>query len=360
MCRFFLILAVPFMVACTKEKERILPVEKGISEAVYSSITIQPDSLYQVYAIVNGILERNLVKEGDVVKNGQPVIQVINNNPKLNTENARLSLQQAQKNFIGSDNMLAGIEDEINAAQLKLTNDSINYSRQKNLWEKGIGSKAEFDNRKLNYELSSNALRLLRNRYTFTKNELETQLRQAENNYKSSLITTEDFTVTSLMNGKVYALFKEPGELVNSQQPLASIGSEKNFIINMLVDEVDIVRIKKGQRVIVSLDAYPSSIFEATVTKIYPQKDERNQTFKVEAAFIEPPLVLYPGLSGEANIIINTNEKSLVIPQSYLYEGNSVMTEQGLVEIETGIKTIDSIEILSGISKETWIYKPEE
>lgn len=360
MLRLFLILALPMLVACRKEKDRILPEEKGISEAVYSSITIQPDSLYQVYAIVNGIVERNLVKEGDVVRDGQPIIQIINNNPKLNTENARLALQQAEKNFKGRENLLAGIEDEINAAQLKLTNDSINYIRQKNLWEKGIGSKAEFDNRKLNYELSLNSLRLLKKRYTVTKNELETQLKQAENNYKSSLITTEDFTINSLMNGKVYALYKEPGELVNSQQPLAAIGSEKNFIIDMLVDEVDIIRITKGQHVIITLDAYPSQIFQATVTKIYPKKDERNQTFKVEAAFIEPPKVLYPGLSGEANIIINSREKSLVIPKSFLYESNKVVTEQGLVEIETGIQTIDSIEILSGISRDTWIYKPEE
>jgi HlyD family secretion protein len=347
-----------FLVSCAKEKERILPVEKGISEAVYSSITIQPDSLYQAYAIVNGILEKNLVQEGDVVEAGQPVIQIINNNPKLNTENARLALQQAERNYKGRDNLLAGIEDEINAAQLKLINDSLNYGRQKNLWAKGIGSKAEFDNRKLNYELSSNALKLLKNRYAVTKNELETQLRQAANNFKSSLITTEDYTINSLIDGKVYALLKEPGELVNSQQPLAAIGSERNFIINMLVDEVDIVRVVPGQRVIVTLDAYPSKIYPATLTKIYPQKDERNQTFKVEAKFIEPPSVLYPGLSGEANIIINTSEKSLIIPRSYLQNENKVMTDNGLVEIKKGIHTIDSVEILSGITKETWIYKP--
>ncbi|MCM4160848.1 HlyD family efflux transporter periplasmic adaptor subunit [Antarcticibacterium flavum] len=360
MFRLLLFPALLLVLSCGNEKEKILPAEKGISESVYSSVTVQPDSLYQVYSIVNGILERNLVEEGELVKIGQPVIQIINSNPKLNTENARLSLQMAEKNFKGSNNILSGIEDEITAAQLKHTNDSINYTRQKNLKEKGIGSKAEFDNRKLNYELSLNSLNLLKNRYSLTKSELETQLKQAENTYRSSLLTTKDYTINSLIKGKVYSLLKEPGELVNSQQPLASIGSEENFIINMLVDEVDIVRISTGQQVIVSLDAYPAKIFRARVTKIYPQKDERNQTFKVEAAFLEPPEVLYPGLSGEANIIVNSRDSSLVIPKSYLYEDNKVKTEEGLVEIETGFQTIDSIEILSGITKDTWIYKPEK
>lgn len=357
--RLIIVLVLPLLVACGKEKEKILPVEQGISESVYSSVTIQPDSLYLVYAIVNAIVEKNLVQEGEVVKAGQPLIQLINNTPKLNTENARLSLQLAQRNFKGRENILEGIEEEIETAKLKLSNDSINYIRQKNLWDKRIGSKAEFDNRKLAYQLSSNSLKLLKNKYITTKNELETQLRQAENNYKSSLITSEDFTINSLINGKLYALNKEPGELVSSQQPLASIGSETNFIINMLVDEVDIVRIKTGQQVMVVLDAYPSTLFKALVTKIFPQKDERNQTFKVEARFTELPPVLYPGLSGEANIIINARKKTLVIPKSFLDRNNTVLTENGAIEIESGLQTMDSIEIISGISKDTWVYKPE-
>ena len=57
----------------------------------------------------------------------------------------------------------------------------------------------------------------------------------------------------------------------------------------MLVDEVDIVRILKNQEVLISLDAYENQIFKGKVSKIYPKKDERNQTFKVEAVFNESP-----------------------------------------------------------------------
>ncbi len=204
-------------------------MKRDLTESVYSSVTIQPDSLYQVYAIVAGILDKNLVEEGDMVSKNQPIIQIINNTPKLNTQNAKLSLELAQENYNGSAAILSGIEDEILAATLQYKNDSINYFRQKNLWEQNIGSKVEYDTKKLKYQLSSNNLNLLQSKYNRTKNELKTALKQAENNYKTSLIATKDFTVTSKINGKVYALYKNPGEIISTMEPLAAIGSCNRF-----------------------------------------------------------------------------------------------------------------------------------
>ncbi len=348
-----------FLLSCSDKEEKILPAITNITESVYSSVTIQPDSLYQVYATVNGILDKNLVEEGDVIKKETPIIQIINSNPKLNTENVKLSLDLAKKNYTGSATILSSIEEEIKAAALKAANDSINYCRQKNLWDQQIGSKITYDTKKLAYELSTNTMGLLKNKYARTKEELETQLKQAENNYKTSLITTNDFTINSKINGKVYALYKNPGEIVNTIEPLASVGSATVFMIEMLVDEVDIVQLKKGQKTIITLDAYNDEIFTAKVNKIYPKKDERNQTFLVEAIFDQNPKVLYPGLSGEANIIIDSKKNILTIPIQYLIDNNKVKTEDGIIEVIIGLQSMDAVEVVSGITKETWIYKPK-
>ncbi|MBT8394020.1 MAG: HlyD family efflux transporter periplasmic adaptor subunit [Bacteroidia bacterium] len=345
--------------SCSDKNEKINPVKRDITESVYSSVTIQPDSLYQVYSVVAGILDRNLVEEGDLVSKNKPILQIINNTPKLNTQNAKLSLDLARENYNGSAAILSGIEDEILAASLQFKNDSINYFRQKNLWEQNIGSKTEFDTKKLKYQLSSNNLNLLKSKYNRTKNELKTALKQAENNYKTSLITTKDFTVKSKVNGKVYALNKNEGEIISTMAPIATIGSASNFIIEMLVDEVDIVRISKDQKVVISLDAYKDAVFTGKVAKIYPKKDERNQTFLVEALFDEEPKTLYPGLSGEANIIIANRKDVLTIPKEYLIEHNKVTTDDGEISIETGLQNMDFVEVLSGISEETNIYKPD-
>ena len=355
--RIFIISLI--ILSCSKEQDKILPTETTLTEVVYSAVTIQPDSLYQAYAIVAGILVANLVDEGALVLKGETIMQIINNTPKLNSQNAKFALDLAKENYKGSGAILSSIEEEIAAAKLKYKNDSINYFRQKNLWDNNIGSKAEFDARKLNYDLASNNLKLLSSKYNRTKNELLTAVKQAQNNYQTSLITTKDFAVKSKINGKVYALYKEPGEIVTTMEPLASIGSATNFIIEMLVDEVDIVQISKEQDVLINLDAYVDKVFKGKVSKIYPQKDQRNQTFKVEAIFENPPEVLYPGLSGEANIVIAKKNKVLSIPKSYIIDGNKVKTDEGLVTITTGLQNMELIEVLTGITKDTYIYNPE-
>ncbi|MBT8183424.1 MAG: HlyD family efflux transporter periplasmic adaptor subunit [Eudoraea sp.] len=345
---------------CGENQKKILPEKKAITESVYTSVTVQPDSLYKAYAAVAGILDNNLVEEGDIVSKGTPILQIINTRPKLNTENARLALQLAEENYKGSSAVLKNIKDQIEAAELSLANDSINYYRQKNLWDQQIGSKVEYDNRKLAYELSQKNLNSLINQYERSSNELRTQMEQASNNFRDAQESTKDFTVSSKINGRVYALFKNPGEIVTTLEPLASIGSKDVFISELLVDEVDIVKLGLGQKAIIALDAYPDEVFEAEVTKIYPKKDERSQTFRVEALFLSPPEKLYPGLSGEGNIIIDQRQEVLTIPKGFLIEGNKVQTEDGLVEVELGLQNLEEVEVLSGITENTYILMPEE
>lgn len=354
-----LILISLFILSCSKTQDKILPSKKNITESVYASVTIQPDSLYQVYSIASGIMDKIFMEEGDTVAKDQVIMQISNSTPKLNTQNAKFALELAKNNYQGNAAILNTVEDEIHVASLKYKNDSINYFRQKNLWNQQIGSKVDYDKMKLNYELASSNLKLLKSKYNRTENELETAVKQAKNNYKATLITTKDFTIKSNLNGKIYALFKEPGEIVTTLQPLATIGSKKNFIIEMLVDEVDIVRISENQKVIINLDAYNNNVFTGKISKIYPKKDERNQTFTVEALFDIVPEKLFPGLSGEANIVISTKDNLLTIPKEYLIDGNKVKTENGIVTITTGLHDLEFIEVINGITKDTYIYKPE-
>jgi multidrug efflux pump subunit AcrA (membrane-fusion protein) len=355
----FALTSLFYFISCSSKKDKILPTEQDLTESVYSSVTIQPDSLYQAYAIVTGILDKNFVEEGSLIKTNEAIAQIINNTPLINSQNSKLSLDLAKENYDGSATVLEGIKDEIAAAVLKYKNDSINFFRQKNLWNQNIGSKAEFDTKKLNYNLSQNNLILLKNKYNQTKNQLSNNLKQAENNYQTSLINTKDFTVKSKINGKIYALYKEPGEIVNTMEPIASIGSATDFIIEMLVDEVDIVKIKLNQEVLLILDAYANEVFKAKVSKIFPKKDERNQTFKVEAMFVNAPPILYPGLSGEANIIISKKNNVLTIPKNYILNNDMVKTDDGLITITKGLENLEFVEVLSGITKNTYIYKPE-
>ena len=114
------------------------------------------------------------------------------------------------------------------------------------------------------------------------------------------------------------------------------------------------------QKVLLTLDAYNKKVFEARISKIYPSKNERNQTFKVEATFVEKPARLYPGLTGEANIVILEKGNVLSIPREYLNDKNEVNTPDGLVKVEIGLQSIDRSEIISGIDTTTKIILHEK
>lgn len=346
--------------ACADKEETITPTVQDITESVYASVTIQPDSMYQVHAAVTGILERNRVEEGQRVDSGTVLLRVTDRSPELTAQNARLQMQLAADNYSGENSPLRDLAAQIRTAELTFRDDSINFRRQEKLWAQQIGSKAAYETRELAYLRSGNQLAQLRSEYHRLENELRNKMEQARNSYASSRANSDEFAPRSTINGRVYALYKEPGEVVLPNEALAMIGSADTFIAEMLVDEVDVVRLKTGQTALVSLDAYGDQVFEAEVYKIYPQKDDRSQTFKVEAHFKAPPETLYPGLSGEANIVIARREGVLTIPRSYLVGNDSVRTPDGLRKVTTGLQTLDRVEIRSGLEAGTRLLNPAQ
>ena len=347
--------------ACSGSGKEIKPERTNITESVYASVELQPDSLYQAFAVVSGIIEEIMVREGDIVNPGDPLIRIRNEAPELNLANARLAVEKAQSDLSGTNSALADLENQINTAELQKKDDSLNYNRQKRLWEQNIGSKLEYERKQLAYELTSNRLDNLTTAYEKLRRDLEINYQQAMINLRVAEVNTGDYTVRSRIHGKVYAVTKQIGEKVSLQEPVAELGSQQSFILELLIDERDIARIKLGQQVVIRLEAYEDEVFNAMISKIYPQKNERNQTFLVEAAFAgKTPAEMYAGLSGEASIIIKEREGVLTIPLEYLSEDITVLTSQGPVKVETGLRGLNRVEIVSGIDENTTIRLPND
>lgn len=344
--------------SCEQKQDTVRAKIQPITESVYASANLEPDQLYEVHAVVSGIISEVYVKEGDLIRESQAIAQISNTSSKLNADNARVALKLAKDNLSGSGSVLKSLENRIQTAHITHQQDSADYMRQKRLWEQNIGTAIQYEQRKLAYEVSRQTLESLYKEYDRTEAELKAMVNQAVNNYQNALEGKNDFTITSRMKGKVYSIYKEGGELISPQEPLATIGNSEAFIIKMQVDEVDIIKVRNGQKVILKLDAFDDQTFEATVTRILPQKNTRTQTFLIEADFVKTPDNLYSGLSGEANIIVNKKSNAMVIPRRFLQEGNFVKTDAGQVPVEVGVMSMEYAEILSGIDSTTVIYLP--
>jgi hypothetical protein len=88
--------------------------------------------------------------------------------------------------------------------------------------------------------------------------------------------------------------------------------------------------------------------------------NDRSKTFLVEAEFVSQPNILYPNITFEASIIINTKEKAILIPRNYLLNDSMVMRPNGeKIFVKTGLKDYQKIEVLSGLKETDEISKPE-
>lgn len=351
----FLLLGL--LLSCNNQ-EKIKPTFENISESVYAAGTIKANHQYEIFSTVSGIVDKILVTENDLVRVGTPLISIASNAAKISRANAEL--QATFEGLETNQDKLKELQDNINLAAIKYSNDSLLFKRQENLWQEHIGSKVELEQKKITLEKSKNELASARIKYDNLYRQLRLNAGQSRNYRTLSIENENDYTIKSNAEGKVYSIVKEKGEMVTPQMALGIIGDAGNFIIELQIDEFDITKIKKGQTLFVSMDSYKGKVFEAEIQKIYPVMNDRTKSFLVEAAFKTTPALLYPNLTVEANILIQTKQRAMVIPRSYLVNDSMVLTGiNKLTTVVTGFKDYSKVEIIRGLTPEEYIYKPK-
>lgn len=282
----FLLYAM-LLLSCKDKTEKIKPVTENITESVYASAIIKAENQYQVFATVNGIINKIFVTENDVVKKGDPLMQVTDKSSTINRENANLAANYADVS--ANREKLTDVKNSITLAENKSKNDFLLYHRQLNLWKENIGTKNDLEQRELAWKNSKSMFESAKLRYADLLKQLEFNAKQARNNLSISQSRESDFVIKSDMNGKVYSLIKETGEMVSPQTPLAIVGDASIFLLEMQIDEYDIAKIKLGQVVLLTMDSYKGEVFEAKVSKIIPLMNQRSKSFTVEATFLKQP-----------------------------------------------------------------------
>lgn len=363
MNKYLALLIILTSLSCQNKGDtnKIKPERNNITESVYASVKVSPQISYNPQPLRSGIIDKIFVQEGELVKKGQLLFQIIpSTNVNSQLTNAEISLSEAKSNYLGNNNLLNNIKLETQTTKEQLNLDSINLKRQERLFNQNIGKKVDYDQAKLKYDNTRNQLRILEQKYKQTKISLRSNYQKALNKSKTGKNDLSDFTIKSKIDGKIYSVNKEEGDFISAQEKIAEIGSHEQFKIEMDIDEVDITKINLGDTVIILLDAYEAEFFLATVSKIFPKKNDISQTFRVESEFIKQPPKLYYGLAGEGNIVVSKRSNALVIPTEYLKSNNTVLTTEGEKIVNIGIKNLEFVEILSGIDTTTSLIKPSE
>lgn len=353
------LLSLLFVTACQQKQDTIKPIKQSITESVYASGVIKSENQYQVYATVNGIVDEIFADEGASVEIGSPILSIVNDAQKLQSNNAKLSAEFNSENL--NSGKIAEAKSLVNLAKNQQDNEASMLKRQNNLWSQNVGTQVQLEQRELAYQNSKNNYSSAKEKLAELQRQVAYQAKQAQNNLSISNKNTSDYLVKSKVKGKVYKMNLAKGEIVSPQIPIATVGQDEKYLLEMQIDEYDIVSIRLGMPVLVVLNSYKDSVFNALVTKINPIMNVQSKTFTIEAEFVKAPKTLYPNISFEANVVIKTKKDALLIPRNYLLNDSTVVNKAGKqVTVKTGLKDYQMVEILSGLDANDELILPKQ
>jgi HlyD family secretion protein len=345
--------------ACSTGATYVQPERKPLLEAVYASGFVVSEDEYQVFAQVDGYVSEKVVNDGDEVEQGDPLYIIEADQQNARYRMAREAYEQALLNYREDSPILTELRASVSSARSKMQFDSTTFVRYANLYRQQATTVAEYDRMKLMYENSRNDYLLAQSRYKRAYDQVVLEFKNAENQYKIVRDESARYIIRSQVKGMVFKTFKEKGELIRRTELAAIVGSMESFYLQLTVDELDIQRIKKGQRALVKIDAYPGRVFNAEVMRVFPLVDTRQQSIRVDARLLDELPAGFSGLALEANIIIRESEKALVIPKSAVLPGDSIIVtgEQGeqKIRITRGITTLNEVEVVAGITADAMV-----
>ena len=267
-------------------------VTKGsISETVTATGTLESVTSVDVGTQVTGIIDNILVDFNSEVKKGQLIAEI-------------------DKVLLQSE--LTSAEANVKSAKASYDYAKTNYERDKSLHDKKLISDYEFDTTRRDYEVAK----------TSYEKSVADRVRAAKN------LTYAE--IYSPIDGIVISRDVEVGQTVVSSMTVANlftIADLDHMRVVANVDEADIGRVKEGQQVTFTVDAYPDEVFHGTVTqkRISPTTESNVVTYEVLVSADNEDHKLIPGLTANLTIyMLNESDVTLVpakatrfIPHSY-------------------------------------------
>jgi HlyD family secretion protein len=282
------------------------------------------------------------VKEGDVVKQNQLLMEVWNKDLK-----AQVTLQDAQtrSNRATAEQACqlgAGAEREAERALRLQKFNHIISEEQVDIKATGARAKRASCNAALEAVAVSQA------------------------NRDAVQAAVERTLVLAPFDGTVAEINTEIGEYVTPSPPgiptLPAIDllDVSCLYVSAPIDEVDAPQIKTGMSACVSLDAFAEKRCSGTVSRIAPyvlEKEKQARTVEVEVKLTDPQEIkdLLPGYSADIEVLLVSKLNALRVPAEAVLDNNKVlvMHDDGLLEersFKPGLANWNTVEVLSGLN----------
>jgi multidrug efflux pump subunit AcrA (membrane-fusion protein) len=274
-----------------------------------------------------------MVKEGETVKPGDPVVRFDTASLAASIETAQDALkakfeEKAQKRA-EFENQAYELDVEVKKAE--------NDNRQKSLDASipaGIESKYEYDRKQLEKRISDQSLASARTKRSVKGAEMESQLKstaieaaELEAQLAKLRRSLDALTLVAGTGGAVIYGADEwsgrkvqIGDTVFATSLVATIPDLSSLVVQAYLSETHVQRVKAGQGVDLYLDAYPDRLFHGTIREVSKSADPvrrwgRSSYFRVDIALEEvAPDIMKPGMSVRCEVRGPACKDVLLVP----------------------------------------------
>jgi len=168
--------------------------------------------------------------------------------------------------------------------------------------------------------------------------------------------------VKATMNGTVTTLTGAVGQWAGPTSAIAVVSTLDNLEIRFSVIERYVSLVKEGQKALITFDAFPGEVFEATVTKLSPTLDTNTRTRSATCRLDKEDERVIAGMYARIKLVVAEKDGVIVVPfaavsttenGSYVYvvgnEGSEKVARRKSVSI--GTRQDDRIEITDGLKE---------
>ena len=324
-------------------------VEKGtIVASVTASGQVLTANIVNITTNTNGLVKNVYVKDGDRITSGQKILEVtLDSDAQQKAASAYSSYLSAKNSLDSAQVTLYTLDSAMWAAQRKLMTDAVarsltiddpTYIQENDDW---LAAEAKYKNQQ----------------------NVISQSRVALNSAWLSYQAASPI-ITAPMSGMITNLTYSPGMTISasadSGQRIAVIKSEGTPIATFNISEIDVSKVKPGQKATIELDSITDKTFTGkvlTVDRIGTVTSGVTNYPVVIKLDTETPEIL-PNMAATANIILETKDNVLLVPSSAIQrqgDQNVVRVMKGkkeqTVSVEIGLTSDTQTEILSGLSE---------
>lgn len=125
-----------------------------------------------------------------------------------------------------------------------------------------------------------------------------------------------DTQIRAPFDGHVTDRPVSPGEWVTRSTKVITVAKIQPLKAQLQVPEAEAARIRKGNKVLATVQAFPGRQFEGTITAVNPAVDPASRSFIAEGTFTNADTALRPGMFATASIVQSETRRVAYIPRS--------------------------------------------